>query len=286
MDLSIVIPVFKGENTISYLLERITKNIDPLFSYEVIFVYDSGDDNSWEVIKQLKNKYPSIIRGLRLRINYGQQRATIVGIRNAKGDFIVTMDEDLQHNPEDIPRMIDKAIEGKFDIVYGHYNFKNSKFFRKIFSYIFKRIMLFLIPCLNKDYSPYRLIRARIAFGAINQVYRMSFIDEMLCKETDNCTSIMVTHNRRLNGNSSYSIFRLLHLSFQAIVMYSNLYVYIIALGLILLLLRFFGNVNSYSIYLTILSLLLLMLGFIMGLVRRMVYSNDLKGDVDVVEII
>ena len=118
MNCSVVIPVYRGEATLPPLIERLG-NVLPTISksYEVILVNDDSPDNSWAVIEQLADKY-SWVRGIHLMRNFGQENATLCGIREACYDVIVTMDDDLQHAPEDLPKLIAKLDEG-FDVVFG-----------------------------------------------------------------------------------------------------------------------------------------------------------------------
>ena len=85
--------------------------------HEIILVNDGSRDRSWEIISELSSRFPAV-RGLNLMRNYGQHNALLCGIRAAKYDVIVTMDDDLQHPPEEIPRLLEQLEQG-FDVVYG-----------------------------------------------------------------------------------------------------------------------------------------------------------------------
>ena len=114
--ISIVIPVYRSEKSLKELYERIKvvfeKNI---IEFEIIFVEDYGGDNSWEIIKTLANK-DKRIKGIKFSRNFGQHNAILCGIREASGEITVTMDDDLQHLPEELPKIIDKLKQG-FDVV-------------------------------------------------------------------------------------------------------------------------------------------------------------------------
>ena len=118
MNYSVVIPVYRGESTLPELVERLSIVLAGLGSeYEILLVNDGSPDHSWEVILSLSKRYPSIL-GLDLMRNYGQHNATLCGVMHAQHEIIVTMDDDLQHHPEDIPALIAKLNEG-YDVVYG-----------------------------------------------------------------------------------------------------------------------------------------------------------------------
>ena len=105
MNCSIVIPVYRGEPTLDLLVGRLAKVLPTLAdSYEVILVNDGSPDNSWTVIERLANMYVWV-RGITLLRNYGQENATLCGIRAARYDIIVTMDDDLQHDPGELPKL-------------------------------------------------------------------------------------------------------------------------------------------------------------------------------------
>jgi len=118
MNLSIIIPVYNSANSLPSLME----NLNQFFKinaaqYELILINDGSRDNSWQVISDLCDQH-GWIRGINLIRNYGQHNALLCGIRQAKYDVIVSMDDDLQQPPEEIPKLLDKLNKG-YDVVYG-----------------------------------------------------------------------------------------------------------------------------------------------------------------------
>ena len=104
---TVIIPVYNGEDTVPQLTERLLKVLPDLFSaYEIILVDDCSPDNSWNVLKDLQPQYPDVVRAIHLSRNFGQHNATLCGIRAARYEICITMDDDLQHPPEEIPKMI------------------------------------------------------------------------------------------------------------------------------------------------------------------------------------
>ena len=106
---SIVIPVYNSEKSLEILYSRIVKVFDNEIKqpFEMILVDDCSKDNSYKIIKQLSAKDPRI-KGIQLAVNHGQQKAVLCGFRHVKGDYIITMDDDLQHPPEQIHILIDE----------------------------------------------------------------------------------------------------------------------------------------------------------------------------------
>jgi len=116
--ISVVTPVYNGEASIAELCRRLSEVLPKIATeYEIILVNDGSRDRSWEIISELSSRFATV-RGLNLMRNYGQHNALLCGIRAAKCEVIVTMDDDLQHAPEEIPRLLEQLQQG-FDVVYG-----------------------------------------------------------------------------------------------------------------------------------------------------------------------
>lgn len=238
--ISIVIPVYSGEKTIVPLAEKIDSVLSGKFDWEAILVFDRGRDNSWERIVELCRRYPGRVSGYSLAANYGQQRSLMFGLSKATGDYIVTMDEDLQHDPEYIPRLINEIETGGYDIVYGRFRSLEQPWSRKIFSRVLRKILVTFIPHLNNDYSPYRIIRKEIAERVTGMNGTITFIDDYLSRVSKNFGIIAIDHKPRPGGKSSYSLSGLSWLALSAIFAYTLIVPLLIVSGLILLLLSLF----------------------------------------------
>ena len=119
MNISVVIPLYNEEESISELVAWIAKVMyDNNFTYEIIIVDDGSTDSSWDEIRKLTEEYGSI-RALRFRRNYGKSAALFCGFREAEGDVVFTMDADLQDSPDEIPAMYKMIVNDKFDMVSG-----------------------------------------------------------------------------------------------------------------------------------------------------------------------
>src|SRR6476469_6534908 len=133
--ISVVTPVYNGEASIAELCRRLGEVLPRVATqYEIILVNDDSRDRSWEIISELCSR-SSTVRGLNLMRNYGQHNALLCGIRAAQYDVIVTMDDDLQHPPEEIPRLLARLDEG-FDVVYGTPKAEQNGFLRAVASRI------------------------------------------------------------------------------------------------------------------------------------------------------
>lgn len=222
MLLSIVSPIYKGEKMIDELVYRIEASVSQISSdYEIILVNDNSPDNSWQKIKDLCIK-DKRVKGVELSRNFGQHYAITAGLSFAKGEWVVVMDCDLQDNPDEIPNLFAKAQEG-WDIVYARRANRKDKPMKRLSSTIFHSVYDWLSG-LHTD-------KAIANFG----IYKKCVIDEF--NKMPECsrsfvslisylgfrtTAIDVKHAQRLEGKSSYSLAKLLRLSYDVIISNSN----------------------------------------------------------------
>ncbi|MBN2779225.1 MAG: glycosyltransferase family 2 protein [Bacteroidales bacterium] len=131
MDISVVIPLLNEEESLPELVQWITRVMsENNFSHEIILIDDGSKDNSWKVIEELKSGY-SQLRGIMFRRNYGKAAALQVGFQAAQGDVVITMDADLQDNPEEIPELYKMIVEDGYDLVSGWKKVRHDPIFSK-----------------------------------------------------------------------------------------------------------------------------------------------------------
>ena len=160
--LSVVVPVYRSHDTLEKLyigVRDAIESVDP--NFELILVEDCGGDDYWLGIERLAAS-DQRVHGIKLSRNFGQHAATICGIAHARGEWIVTLDDDLEHSPEYIPNLYRKAQEGN-DLVYGVYPERNHRAWRNITSNVARWLFNKAIPSLNYTYTSYRVIRGDIA---------------------------------------------------------------------------------------------------------------------------
>jgi glycosyltransferase involved in cell wall biosynthesis len=222
MKLSIVSPVYRAEKIIMLLVDRIEKAVGKITTdYEIILVEDGSPDASWNVIEKIAETN-SRIKGIKLSRNFGQHPAIMAGLSQAKGDWVVVMDCDLQDQPEEIEKLYHKAIEG-FDIVLAKRKNRKDHFFKKTTSKLFSLVYGYFTES-NFDGTI-------VNFG----IYNKKVIVEVL-KMHDyiksfplfvnwvgfNSISIEIEHSERAEGNSSYTLSKLISLAFNTIISFSN----------------------------------------------------------------
>ena len=246
MNYSVVIPVYNGELTVVPLFERLNLffNKTP-FSFEVIFVYDCGEDNSWPVLMKLKTEYPDKVKLIKLSRNFGQHNALICGFEFTTGEFVITMDEDLQQAPEDIETLINKQKEADFDVVYGKYEKLKHSAYRNLSSSFLKNIIHIGIPDVHSDYSAFRLLKSTIAKATIDMNNSYTFLDGYVSWITTNCTSCIVSHSERQQGKSSYTFTKLVNHSINIFVTFSDLPIRLLSIFSFILL----GGMTIFGAY-------------------------------------
>ena len=207
--LSVVIPVYNSQTSLPQLIGRLTSVLDKNCSkYEIILVNDGRKDQSWQIIQELSQNYPQI-RAYDLMRNFGQHNALLCGIKEAQGDVIVTLDDDLQHPPECIPDLLAKLEEG-FDVVYGVPRTEQHSGWRNLTS---KLIKIFLKKAMRvpaaQEISAFRAFRSDVKRSFSNYDGVFVSIDVLISWGTTRFSSVKVDHHQRVFGKSQYSLKKL-----------------------------------------------------------------------------
>jgi glycosyltransferase involved in cell wall biosynthesis len=209
MHISVIVPVFNSESILGDLVARLQPVLENLCqAYELILVNDGSQDRSWETISELATAH-SWIRGIDLMRNYGQHNALLCGIQAARYEIIVTMDDDLQHPPEEIPKLVNKLAEG-YDVVYGTPEQEQHNFLRNVASRITKLALQTAMGAETaRNVSAFRAFRTilRKAFSS----YRGPFvsIDVLLTWGTKRFAGIPIPLAPRSKGVSNYTFLKL-----------------------------------------------------------------------------
>ncbi len=207
---SVVIPVFNGSQSLPELSQRLISTITNLTpDFEIIFVNDGSTDSSWECIENLVKTNPDHVIGVNLRRNFGQHNALLCGIRVASKEIIVTMDDDLQHPPEEIYKLLN-ALQDNIDVVYGVPVKMPHSAWRNFFSWITKRTLARVMGIKTiRDISSFRVFRSslRTAFESFQNPGVI--IDVLLSWGTDRFATVTVNEANRQLGHSNYSFFSL-----------------------------------------------------------------------------
>lgn len=218
---SVVIPVFNGAGTLPLLYAELEKALHDR-NWELILVNDGSCDRSWHVIQQLASAYARV-RGIDLMRNYGQHNALLCGIREARGEIIVTMDDDLQNPPSEIPRLLAKLDEGH-DVVYGTPVVPPHGLLRNVASRLTKLVLQTAMGAETaRSVSAFRVFRAvvREAFASYQGSYVS--IDVLLTWGTQRFAAVPVEFRPRTIGVSNYTLGKLIAHALNMVTGFSTL---------------------------------------------------------------
>ena len=210
LGLSVVIPVYRAAESLPELHRRLVAALESLpCSFEILFVEDCGGDHSWSVIKNLAAD-DSRVQGLRMSRNYGQHNALLCGIRAARGEVIITMDDDLQHPPEELPKLLEKLAAG-YDVVYGTPQQEQHGFLRDLASRITKLALQSAMGAETaRQVSALRIFRTELRQAFDSYRSPSVNIDVLLTWATTRFAAIPIQHQPRKYGESGYTVRKLL----------------------------------------------------------------------------
>ena len=208
--ISFLVPVYRSADSLPELYDRLSVEFDNLAGgFELIFIEDCGGDRSWEVINSLAAN-DKRVRGLRMSRNYGQHNALLCGIREARGETIVTLDDDLQHPPEEVTKLLSKLNDG-FDVVYGPPEQEQHGLLRDLASKITKFALQGAMGTANaRQVSALRVFRTSLREAFADYRCPTVNIDVLLTWATTNFTAVQVKHEPRKFGESGYTVKKLM----------------------------------------------------------------------------
>jgi undecaprenyl-phosphate 4-deoxy-4-formamido-L-arabinose transferase len=201
--------VYNSEGTLRQLAERLSQVLPGLASqYELILVNDGSPDGSWSLVEELARIYPWV-RGVNLMRNYGQHNALLCGIRLAAYEVVVTLDDDLQHPPEEIPKLLVKLSEG-YDVVYGKPIKTEQGFWRWAATRVTKiALQEMMTEQVAANVSPFRVLNTHVRDGFDRYYAPFVNIDVLLTWGTSRFGVVSVEHRPRLVGRSNYTLRKL-----------------------------------------------------------------------------
>jgi glycosyltransferase involved in cell wall biosynthesis len=221
--ISVVIPVYNGSATLSPLIDRLRIVLDRLATpYEIVLVNDGSPDGSWATIESLALRYSEIV-GIDLMRNYGQHNALLCGIRRSRNDVIITLDDDLQQPPEEIPRLLAKLHEG-YDVVYGTPKQEQHGFWRNLSSRVTKAALgAATSASVAPMVSAFRAFRASVKPAFADYRSPLLSIDVLLTWATTSFASVTVQRVARRSGVSNYRLRSLVRHTMNMMTGYSLL---------------------------------------------------------------
>lgn len=278
---SLVVPVFNSAEIVGTTVDRIVQTFeDAGLDYEVILVNDGSRDGSWEVIAERARTHPRVVALDMLR-NYGQHNANLAGFREATGDYVITLDDDLQNPPDQALLLIDEAMTGR-DVVFGQFERKQAAGYRRLGSDVIGMMNRRIFGQPNDlAVSNFRILRRDVVDRICASRTAHPYITGQALLYSSNRSNVMVRHEPRTVGKSQYSLTRILRLVFTILFSYSSFPLRITALagfavagiafliGLVYLLRgAFFGS--SVEGWTSMVVLLAVFNGFIIGMLSML----------------
>jgi glycosyltransferase involved in cell wall biosynthesis len=207
---SAVVPVYNSEKNLEILVTRLSQALDRCSSEnEIILVNDGSHDGSWETIERLARSNPRLC-GIDLMRNYGQHNALLAGIRAARYEFIVTLDDDLQNPPEEIPKLLEQLALG-YDVVYGTPETERHGLWRDLASQTTKMALASVVGARNaRNASAFRAFRSEIRHAFDSYCGPRPNIDVLLGWGSRRFAAIKVKHQERQEGKSNYTFSKLI----------------------------------------------------------------------------
>jgi undecaprenyl-phosphate 4-deoxy-4-formamido-L-arabinose transferase len=228
---SVVVPVYHSEQSLEELFSGLVAVFaEEQAAFEVVFVDDYSRDGSWEVIRRLKESAPGIVTGVRLGKNFGQHNATFCGFGFARGERIITMDDDLQTPPAEIRKLIAAFNETGADMVYGIYGSKKHEAMRNLGSQSLKTSARVFHNSPGEG-SSFRLIDGTLVKKILHHRQNFIFLDEVLLWYTDDIAFAEVTHLPRKYRQSGYTYAKLFNLFANLVLYYTMVPLKILVYG-------------------------------------------------------
>lgn len=220
---SVIIPVYNSEGTLAELCERIIAFFARRGeSVEILMVNDGSADDSWAMIGEVCLRYPGQVTGIDLARNFGQHKALLCGLKNSRGQYAITMDDDLQYHPEDIQSLIECQQASKADVVYGVSQRKKHNLIRNwgslLVAWIFRKY-----AHMPRKGSSFKLISRHIIDQVKDYNHPYVFLDEVLGWYSRKTSYAVVRHEDRRTGVSGYNSLRLIRYTIQILFSYTTL---------------------------------------------------------------
>lgn len=217
-----VVPVFRSTDSLVALVDRVGQVLRPMGEYEVILVDDGSPAATWEAITGIVARTPQV-RGVRLGRNFGQHSALVAGVRLARYPITVTIDDDLQNPPEEIPRLLAALEEGDLDVVYGVPEQMQQALPRRLAGRITRKALgSGLGQDAALDFSSFRAFRTRGRDAFASDLGTNVSLDALLTWGASRFGSIRVRHDLRAEGTSNYTYRRLLRFAIDTTTGYST----------------------------------------------------------------
>jgi undecaprenyl-phosphate 4-deoxy-4-formamido-L-arabinose transferase len=220
-DVSVVIPVYRSSATLRNLADRLAAVLEAeRLSWELILVDDGSPDDSWKEMVALHRQRPDRIVAVQLTRNFGQHNALMCGLRRARGETIVSMDDDLQNPPEELPKLLAALREQQLDLVYGFSAERHHRGWRNSGSWLMTTLFRWLFG-VGAGFTSFRAMRQDLVRSVLTYDLNFTFLDGLMAWNTNRIGAVRVRHEARAQGKTGYSPAKLLLLSLNLLTNFS-----------------------------------------------------------------
>lgn len=210
---SVVIPVYKGEQTIGRLVEELIRTMSISYNLEIMLVNDNSPDDSEAICELLFRKHPDIVRFYSLAKNVGEHNAVMAGLNQASGDYMVIMDDDFQNPISEVVKLVNYATQNGCDVTYTYYKKKKHSFFRNLASGINDKVANLMLKKPKDLYlSSFKVLNRFIVDEIVKYDLPYPYIDGLILRTTEKIAKMEVEHHKREAGRSGYTLTKLVRL--------------------------------------------------------------------------
>ena len=221
---SIVVPCYNSSRSLVELVNRVVQVFsNTTFTYEIILINDGSSDNTWQVIEDLGQRYAQVV-GIDLTRNFGQQSAVLCGFQFAHYQYIVTIDDDLQHKPEDILALYKQLSDNELDLVIASFASKQHTFIRRLGTRLVQYLSNHIVGTpTGFKFSSFRIMKKYVAKNALQFKVANPVVGFLILKTTNKIANYEVEHDARKHGKSNYSIWDLINYCLTMLLDYSTI---------------------------------------------------------------
>jgi polyisoprenyl-phosphate glycosyltransferase len=207
-NISVIIPVYNSEDCLDELSRKLSGVLDSFGKvYEIILVNDCSQDNSWGKIIDLCGTNDNV-KGINLRKNFGVDNAIMAGVKYAQGKIIILMDDDLQHDPADIPTLISGLNKG-YDVCYANFTFMKQSWLKNLGSWFNDKVANVILDKPKGLYlSAYKAIKREVIDEIIKYSGPYPYVDGLILRVTQRITQECIQHHKRFSGKGNYNLIR------------------------------------------------------------------------------
>ena len=221
VELSLVIPVFNGSETIGEVVDEIHA-VCASMRFEVLLVNDGSSDDSEEVCAQIVERHPDTVSLVQLARNFGEHNAVLAGLRYARGQYVAVLDDDGQNRPQDVLTMLVHARQHKLDVVYGRYRERQHPWPRILGSWFHNQIANFVLGKPRDLYlSSFKMMSRFVVDEVVKFAGPFPYLDGLILRTTNRLGQIEVDHEPRRAGRSGYTLLKLVGLWLNMFVGFS-----------------------------------------------------------------